>query len=162
MTRLTLMRHAKSSWDRPDLRDIERPLNARGNRDATLMGLVCAERLPSPDLVLVSPAVRTRETIDLFFEAWISADPDVLVEEDLYLADRGDWLLVLSENAARTNHILACSHQPGVGDIARWLCRDFDADVPTATIISIVLETDELDQSSGKLDFIGSPKDFLD
>ncbi|MEM9441709.1 MAG: histidine phosphatase family protein, partial [Pseudomonadota bacterium] len=29
MRRLLLLRHAKSSWNRPDLDDAERPLNAR-------------------------------------------------------------------------------------------------------------------------------------
>ena len=116
MTRLTLLRHAKSSWEHSDLRDIDRPLNSRGRRDATLMGLVCEEQLPPPDFVLVSPALRTRETIEFFFEAWITAKPEIVVENELYLAGQGDWVQVLSENASRADHILACSkpvHCPG-------------------------------------------------
>ncbi len=160
MTRLTLLRHAKSSWDHSNLHDIERPLNARGRRDATLMGLVCGERLPPPDLVLVSPALRTRETVELFFGAWITAKPEFNLEEGLYLAGRRDWMHVLSEAASDADHILACSHQPGVGEFAGWLCRDFDGEVPTATVISIVLDSGRLKRHSGVPDFIGRPKDF--
>ena len=31
--RLFIVRHAKSSWDYPQLSDFERPLNKRGKRD---------------------------------------------------------------------------------------------------------------------------------
>ncbi len=36
---LTLLRHAKSSWQDPSLTDMERPLNKRGRRDATAMAV---------------------------------------------------------------------------------------------------------------------------
>lgn len=154
------MRHAKSSWDHPDLRDIQRPLNSRGQRDATLMGLVCADKIPSPDLVLISPAARTRETMELFFEAWNSSNPVLSIEDDLYLAGISEWLAVLSEHTGRADHIMACSHQPGTGDFARWLCPDVDGGLPTAAVISITFKSGELDRNSGSLDFEGRPKDF--
>lgn len=160
MTRLTLMRHAKSSWDHPGLGDIQRPLNGRGQSDATLMGLVCSEKMPSPDLVLISPATRTRETMELFFEAWISSNPVMSIEEDLYLAGLRDWLAVLSEHADRADHIMACSHQPGTGEFARWLCPEFDGGMSTATVLSITFKSGELTKNSGHLDFEGRPKDF--
>lgn len=124
------------------------------------MGLICSEKIPSPDLVLISPAVRTRETMEVFFEAWISSNPVMAVEDDLYLAGLSDWLAVLTEHADRGNHIMACSHQPGTGDFARWLCPDVDGDLSTATVISITFKSGELAENSGTLDFEGRPKDF--
>ncbi|MGR3493424.1 MAG: SixA phosphatase family protein, partial [Shimia sp.] len=38
MNRLILMRHAKSSWDHPDLTDHDRPLNERGREAAVRVG----------------------------------------------------------------------------------------------------------------------------
>lgn len=160
MTQLTLLRHAKSSWDHPDLRDIDRPLNDRGKRDATLMSLVCAERISPPDLVLVSPAQRTRETIELFCDAWVSWEPEIVIDDRLYLAGRGDWRQLISDYHLEADHILACSHQPGVGDFARWLCREFDGNIPTATVISLRLKKGEVAENCGDLDFVGSPKQF--
>ncbi|MEZ4485136.1 MAG: histidine phosphatase family protein [Syntrophotaleaceae bacterium] len=64
MKRLTLLRHAKSSWHDPDLNDFARPLNKRGLHDAPLMGQRLANRNFQPDWVLASPAVRTRQTIE--------------------------------------------------------------------------------------------------
>ncbi len=160
MTRLTLLRHAKSVWDSQDQQDIDRTLNDRGRREATLMGLVCGERLPPPELVLVSPAFRTRETIELFFEAWRGAGPQILVAEDLYLAGIEDLRTLLEENTGKAEHILVCSHQPGLGDFASWLCRAFDGNVPPATVISMLLNSGRVEKDSGTQDFIGRVSDF--
>jgi len=160
MTRLTLLRHAKSVWDSSDQQDIDRTINDRGRREATLMGLVCAERLPPPDIALVSPAVRARETVELFFEAWRDAKPQILVAEALYLAGHEDWITVLEENTGNADHILVCSHQPGLGDFASWLCREFDGNVPPATVISLLPDSGKLAQDSAVLNFTGKPKDY--
>ncbi|WP_146066749.1 SixA phosphatase family protein [Candidatus Venteria ishoeyi] len=44
MKTLILLRHAKSSWDHPGLSDFERPLNARGLKNAPKMGRRLAQR----------------------------------------------------------------------------------------------------------------------
>jgi phosphohistidine phosphatase len=62
MKRLMLMRHAKSSWDQPDLPDFDRPLNKRGKRDAPLMARRLCELGEKPDLILSSPAERAIRT----------------------------------------------------------------------------------------------------
>ncbi len=160
MTRLTLLRHAKSTWDYDGQIDIERTLNERGRRDAALMGLVCEERLPTPDLVLVSPAQRARETIELFIEAWRSSNPEIMVVDALYLAGLDDWIRVLTGKVSEQNHVLICSHQPGLGDFCSWLCREFDGEIPSATVISILLKPGNLERESGVLNFTGRAKEF--
>ena len=59
---LTIVRHAKSSWDDTSLRDHERPLNKRGHRDAPEMGRRIAEHGIRPSLIVSSPAVRAWST----------------------------------------------------------------------------------------------------
>ena len=61
MKQLLLLRHAKSSWDDPDLDDFDRPLAERGLKAAKLMGRELAARDWLPDQVLVSSALRTRD-----------------------------------------------------------------------------------------------------
>src|SRR6188474_3319250 len=58
---LVLVRHGKSSWDL-DVDDHERPLSARGRRDAEALGRLLSQRSLRPDLVFCSTATRTRET----------------------------------------------------------------------------------------------------
>ncbi|MEO0763161.1 MAG: histidine phosphatase family protein, partial [Pseudomonadota bacterium] len=63
MKTVILLRHAKSSWSDPELEDHERPLNKRGKAAAPLMGDWLERSGYRPDLVLCSPAKRTRQTL---------------------------------------------------------------------------------------------------
>ena len=122
MRQLLLLRHAKSSWE-DDLDDIERPLNARGRRDADAAGRWLAQHVGAPDLVLCSTAVRTRET----WARVSAAGSDVLAVAPVRLVDaiyqaRPDTLLdqvqAIAE-AART--ALLVGHAPGLPDLAERL-----------------------------------------
>lgn len=54
MKTLILLRHAKSSWDFPDLSDQDRPLNNRGKRDAPLTAEVLKKKNIAIDLIISS------------------------------------------------------------------------------------------------------------
>ena len=62
MKTLLILRHAKSSWNHPELSDYNRPLNARGKRDAPRMGTHLREQRLIPDRILTSSAKRARKT----------------------------------------------------------------------------------------------------
>ena len=62
MDRLILLRHGKAEADAPTGQDFDRALTGRGRRDAALVARELAEAGSAPDLVLVSPAVRAKET----------------------------------------------------------------------------------------------------
>ncbi|MFM7854987.1 MAG: SixA phosphatase family protein, partial [Flammeovirgaceae bacterium] len=66
MKKLYIIRHAKSSWDEPDLADFERPLSDRGKRDAPRMAKRLKEKRLTPDAVLTSPARRAKNTCHIF------------------------------------------------------------------------------------------------
>ena len=63
--RITLLRHAKSDWNSPTRDDFDRPLNARGNRDAPRMGKQLYQRGLHPQLILSSPALRAITTAEI-------------------------------------------------------------------------------------------------
>ena len=65
MKRLYLVRHAKSSWKDPTLRDFERPLNKRGKGDAPLMGQRLNSHQVYPDLIISSPVVYASPALDI-------------------------------------------------------------------------------------------------
>jgi phosphohistidine phosphatase len=83
---LFLIRHAKSSWDDPQLADDERPLNDRRRRDARQMSLIVAKHPAWPDVILSSPAVRARATAEAFAEALGFAVRDVALLDRRYAA----------------------------------------------------------------------------
>jgi phosphohistidine phosphatase len=69
MKTLFILRHAKSSWNEPDLSDFERPLNRRGLEAAPLIGETMKKNQFQPDLIVSSPAKRAAQTANLVKEA---------------------------------------------------------------------------------------------
>src|ERR1700712_2900532 len=85
MRQLLILRHAKSSWDDPQLSDHARPLNARGRKSASAMRDAMRELGLGPDIVLVSSARRTLQPLEAW-EPW-NGKPWVEPMDQLYLAD---------------------------------------------------------------------------
>src|SRR3954447_4209343 len=69
MRRLMLLRHAKTAHDAPSGHDQDRRLDERGRRDAAAIGTWIGRHPPLPDAVLVSTAVRARQTWEIAGQA---------------------------------------------------------------------------------------------
>jgi phosphohistidine phosphatase len=119
MRQLLLLRHAKSAWDDQALPDRDRPLNPRGWRTAALMRNALRELGLAPDIVLVSPARRTAETLAAL-EPWDDA-PLVEVVESLYLATAARLLQVLHEVPETARSVMLIGHNPGIHELATLL-----------------------------------------
>jgi phosphohistidine phosphatase len=119
MHQLLLLRHAKSSWDDASLPDRDRPLNKRGRRATGAMRDAMRDLGLAPDLVLVSPARRTQETL-AGLEPW---DDTPLIEpmEALYLASARDLLSVLRGVNETVRSVLLIGHNPGMHELAVML-----------------------------------------
>lgn len=115
MKRLILLRHAKAaplgSGD-----DLDRPLAPRGRAQMALVARHLAG-LPPPDLALVSPAARTRETWSL---AGLAKVP-VRIDERIYEADRTTLLEVARSPDDPIGTALLVGHNPGLQDLTRRL-----------------------------------------
>lgn len=114
MRTLSLLRHAKSSWDDPDHGDHERPLNKRGTRDAPRMGRFMAEQGIIPDIVLCSDAVRARATLTLVLAELSPAAPNVRIEPRLYLAEPTAIVEIVARLEPEIGHCLLVGHNPGM------------------------------------------------
>ena len=124
MRRLLLLRHAKSSWDRPDLDDAERPLNARGQRAAPLMGRHISAQGLVPNLVLCSTAERARQTLELVTAEWETvgtAETMVTMRSSLYLASAGELLATVRRLDDEAEAVMMIGHNPGMGAFAGLL-----------------------------------------
>ncbi|RVT95934.1 histidine phosphatase family protein [Rhodovarius crocodyli] len=116
MRQLLLLRHAKSSWDDPALPDHARPLNARGRRAAQAMAAEMQRLGLTPDVVLVSSARRTLQTMEALrpFEG----SPMVTVLDGLYLAPWRGMLETLNEVPDTVRSVLMIGHNPGLHELA--------------------------------------------
>lgn len=126
MKTLTLVRHAKSSWDNKDWADIERPLNEKGLLDAPLMADVIAKKLhPKPDLILSSNALRAFSTANIFAQALGYNEDSVVIENGIY--DRGTKYIIklLKTQPDELDSILLIGHNPEVTSIATYFLGEY-------------------------------------
>jgi phosphohistidine phosphatase len=120
MKLLTLFRHAKSVQDPSYPIDRERPLAPRGREDAPLIARMMARADVVPQLIVVSPALRTRETSRLFASAagYKGAIP---VSEALYLGAAADLMAVVLTLPDDAEHAMLVGHNPGLEEFAALL-----------------------------------------
>lgn len=145
---LLIMRHAKSSWEAGVARDIDRPLNERGRRDAPRVGAWLASQGLAPELIVSSPAQRTRETTALLGAALGSHAPPVEWEEAIYEASLEDLLGVVRALPARRRRVLLVGHNPGLEELLLHLApADLNARVggklmPTGALYCLEFDED--------------------
>ena len=116
---LLLLRHAKSSWDDPHLSDHSRPLNARGRDAAAAMRDAVRALDLCPDVVLVSSARRTLQTLEALLP--FPETPIIEPMDALYLATAPQMLAVLNNVAETVRSVLLVGHNPGMHDLAQML-----------------------------------------
>src|SRR5690606_6562146 len=117
MRRLMLLRHAKAV-PQGDLADENRPLAERGRNDMSVVAGVVRDNGLTPDLALVPPAIRPRETWDLLLPAPDPA-PVHRIEPRLYAAPAERILYLVRETGSEFQSLILVGHNPGLEDIAR-------------------------------------------
>jgi len=122
MDRLILFRHGKAEPESASGEDFDRRLAARGARESAQMGAQLAEMGFSPDLVLVSPAARTRET-------WTAAEPHfpgakASFDTDLYHADSGAVRREAERAGKTAGTVMIVGHNPGLQELAVQLLTE--------------------------------------
>ncbi|MDX2289534.1 MAG: histidine phosphatase family protein [Hyphomicrobiaceae bacterium] len=128
MTRLLLLRHAKSSWADPAMEDHERPLAKRGANAAPRMGRYITDAGLVPDVILSSDSVRTHATVALVLPELGPDPPPVLYEAGLYLASPTDILARLHRLKSDVQTAMVVGHNPGLHVLALALTGGGDAD----------------------------------
>lgn len=138
MKTLLILRHAKSSWDDASLDDRERPLNARGRRDAPRMGDLLRDERLIPDVVITSDAVRAHTTALAVAQA-AGYSRDIVVDPVLYHASPEDVHAVLkSVPNANDRTVMIVGHNPGLEDLIDQLTGE-PHDLPTAALAQLEL-----------------------
>jgi phosphohistidine phosphatase len=163
MKTLYLMRHAKSSWDYPELSDHDRPLNGRGRQDAPLMGSQLLSREIKPDLVLSSTAVRALTTATLVAKE-VDYDMDKLqTDEDIYHADKSGLLQIIREIPEEIDSLLFVAHNFAISELANMLAPESLADIPTAGVVALTFPVNswaDIEPEHCKVLFTDKPKNY--
>lgn len=138
MTTLILVRHAKSDWGSPQLDDHDRPLNARGVRDAPAMAERLAETGVAIDAILASTALRARTTA-AHFGARFALDPELSPE--LYGAS--PKALLSAATARAVPSVMIVAHDPGLTMLAAGLSAGGIGHMPTCGVAVFRWQTPE-------------------
>ena len=132
MKTLVLIRHAKSSWDDPSLRDFDRPLNKKGHRRAKFMAAYLAASGFKPELLLSSPANRALTTAQYFQTAFQLPNLELQTNSQIYLASTEVLLSIVQSLPDALTNICMFGHNPGFTQFPNMLVEQQLDHVPTA------------------------------
>lgn len=141
MKELQLIRHAKSSRTE-GLPDRDRPLAPRGERAAPEMGRRLAARNAVPERMLVSEALRARQTAEALALAAGLADEHIVDEPRLYTAEAEQVIAVARDQDDGLERVALVGHNPAFAEAAEALCGLGAAKVPTAAVVRIRFAVD--------------------
>ena len=121
MKQLIIVRHAKSDWGNPDLRDFDRPLNKRGKINAPEMAHRLVKKQIKPQLMVSSPALRAITTAKFFADTWQMPLAEILEEPKIYEANVDTLLKVINNFDNTYDQIAMFGHNPGLTDLVNYL-----------------------------------------
>ena len=153
MRQLHLIRHAKSSWDHPELSDHERPLNDRGRHAAPLVGRAMHAEIEvsghEEPQFFVSTAQRARETLDGLTIGWSLLGEQVPNYDDaLYTFDAADLINWIGSANDGLDSIALIGHNPAMTELANFLCPTLAlSNLPTAGWLWLSFDDDSWDAS---------------
>jgi phosphohistidine phosphatase len=152
---LFLVRHAKSGWDDPRLNDFDRPLNARGLKDAPAMAKRLIARKIEVDAFISSPAKRAVQTCGLFMEEF-GADPhSMILQSQLYLPQPEAFVDVIQKISNTVDCAIIFSHNNGITDFVNELTNVKIDNMPTCSVFAIRVHAKKW------ADFEKAEKEFL-
>jgi phosphohistidine phosphatase len=167
MRTLYLLRHAKSSWDEPELSDHDRPLAPRGRRATGRLAEHLSREGISPDLVLCSSARRARATFD-GIAPMLGGEVEVQVEAGLYGASAGDLIDRLHAIPDAVESAMLVGHNPTIQSLALSLAATGEQleavmqKYPTGALATLTFESSwpELGPGDAQLVAFVRPKDL--
>jgi phosphohistidine phosphatase len=137
MRTVYLCRHAKSDWANALLNDHDRPLNARGERNAPFMARLFAERGEPIDRILSSTAVRARTTAYQYADALGIAHADVTLVPELYHPSVETIQRVINALPNSIGRVMLFGHNPGFSLAVEHFADSDMGVMPTAGIARI-------------------------
>jgi phosphohistidine phosphatase len=142
---LFIIRHAKSSWSKPNMADIDRPLNDRGFRDVKRVGpwlnRYCKQNKLKNLHFLVSPATRTRMTLEHMAPFLKDVSHVEQVERDLYLAEDKQLVELVHAQIDSIEALAIVGHNPGLHGLVQLMSGQEIDKFPTCAIACLEFDS---------------------
>ena len=151
MKTIIIVRHAKSSWEYPDLDDLERPLNKRGKRDAPIMGNWIAKQSIHVDAMMCSPAQRSLSTAFSFASALQYPMNKLIVSASIYEVSADHLLYTMQDDFDNIwQTVVLFGHNYACTEFANWYTNRPIENVPTCGVVAIDFEVEDWSKTTKK------------
>ena len=141
MKNITVIRHAKSSWEY-DVSDKERPLKKRGLKDAELVSNAFKNKMINPDAVFSSPANRALSTCHIFLKNLEISIDKLKIEENLYDFGGQQVMSFLKNLDEDYKNVMIFGHNHAFTSICNIFGDKFIDNLPTSGLVMIAFETE--------------------
>ena len=132
---LILIRHTKSNWGDFSLPDIDRPIKKDRIDDARNMAAKLKSLDIKPDLIICSPAKRTRQTAEYFYDKLKYDERDVVFDKRIYESTAEEVLQVIREVDDKVKTLVVIGHNPSLTDLANMFVENKIDEIPTTGIV---------------------------
>jgi phosphohistidine phosphatase len=161
MKKLTLIRHAKSSWNNP-INDFKRPIIEEGIQKTIKVATETKNLFNDKSLIWVSSAERTKQTAKLFLSIWCeNGEMQIQFKDDLYTFDLNQLEKIVKSCPNGYKNLILFGHNGAITDFVNKFGDIFIDNVPTSGFVSIIFETNDWSTiGKGKTDKIIFPRDI--
>jgi phosphohistidine phosphatase len=160
MKNLILIRHAKSSWDTPQI-DKERSLASRGINDAHLISLQIKNKIPAKNLIWSRTAKRASDTAIIFAQNLSWSIESIIFSDELYTFDGLVLEKFIKSCSNSYENVILFGHNEAITEFVNKFGDIFIANVPTSGFVSIQFDTEDwLSIKKGKTTKTLFPKDL--
>jgi phosphohistidine phosphatase len=163
MKQLYLIRHAKSDWGDETLKDIDRPLSARGYMAAYTLSEWFIKKYKAPDVFMSSDATRALSTAMIFARNMNYDTSKIAILPQVYESTAKTLLNVIHHIDERHESAAIFCHNPGITNLANELGDFFFDNLPTCALVAFEFDVKswkDVSKDKGKLSFYQFPKEF--
>ncbi len=162
MKKVYIIRHAKSSWKDTTLDDFDRPLNKRGRRDAPFMGKKLKKQNIVPDIILASPALRSKITAEVIAKK-VKYFKDIVFDKSLYESSVSELYSALIKIDDENSIAFLFGHNTGINMFVETFVGLYE-NIPTCGVVEIEFDCDswkDITKQNAKLVSFDYPKKGL-
>ena len=161
MKRLTIIRHAKSSWNEP-IQDKNRTISNRGRKDIQLVAKEFQkDYVFSNTVFFCSTAKRAIETAIIVAEINNYSVENIIFRDDIYTFDCNAVEKVIMNFENRYENVILFGHNEAITNFVNKFAAISITNVPTSGLVSIEFETDNwLEIKNGIANKVIFPRDM--
>lgn len=142
MKTLYFIRHAKSSWDFPQLADDERPLTEKGIKRTKKLGSYLGNNEILPELIISSYANRAFHTAQIIAKKIGFPEKDIKIDRSIYSSSIDNIFSIIFGISDNYNSIMLFGHNPTFTNLANYFIENKIENLPTSGFVSIEFETE--------------------